>query len=436
MRCYSLIVMEIRKANWSSDGDNIRLTMPISKIDKANRLVSGWATLDNIDTQGDIVLARASNEAFQRFRGNIREMHQPIAVGRLVDFREDSFYDPNTEKMYKGVFVTAYVSKGAESTWEKVLDGTLTGFSIGGAISKSSPEYLEELNKTVRVVEEYDLSELSLVDNPANQLANILSIQKSADGTMVLKGMSAETHIENVFWCSNEEIAKTSTEENVDCTGCGSAMTNIGWIEYDDSDRTEKVKGIVAAYRSSNTNSAQAEIAKQADPANEEGGVDVAEENEAVEPVEEVEETAETEAAENAEVAEEVASEEEATAETTEKAADVSEVGEEPDFAKMFGDLQASIEKSLETSRETVEKAVATVEEKVSDLAAKYDEVVEKFAALEAKTENLGKAVDSVVAGTAVKKSGDLGGSQEETLEKSSKGIWGGRFLSTSGLTD
>jgi hypothetical protein len=73
---------EIIKSNWYSDGDSLKLSMPIAKVDKERRLVSGFATLDNIDQHGDIVAAEASTKAFENFRGNIREMHTPLAVGK------------------------------------------------------------------------------------------------------------------------------------------------------------------------------------------------------------------------------------------------------------------------------------------------------------------------------------------------------------------
>ena len=119
--------MEIKKSHWASDGDNLTLTIPFAKVDKEKRMVSGFATLDNIDSQGDLVDTEASLNAFARFRGNIREMHQPIAVGKVVSFKQQDFYNKQENKSYSGVFVNAYVSKGAQDTWEKVLDGTLSG---------------------------------------------------------------------------------------------------------------------------------------------------------------------------------------------------------------------------------------------------------------------------------------------------------------------
>ena len=124
--------MTIQKAHWNTEGDNVRLSMPFSKVDKERRIVSGFATLDNVDRQNDIVTPEASMNAFKKFKGNIREMHQPVAVGKMVSFKEDKYFDPETKKMYNGVYVSAYISKGAQDTWEKVLDGTLSGFSIGG----------------------------------------------------------------------------------------------------------------------------------------------------------------------------------------------------------------------------------------------------------------------------------------------------------------
>ena len=49
--------MNITKAHWDSDGENLRLSMPFSKVDKERRLVSGFASLDNLDKQMDIVTA-------------------------------------------------------------------------------------------------------------------------------------------------------------------------------------------------------------------------------------------------------------------------------------------------------------------------------------------------------------------------------------------
>jgi len=442
--------MDINKAQWQADGDNLRLSMPLTKVDKENRLVSGWASLDNADSQGDIVMSDASQKAFARFRGNIREMHQPVAVGKMVDFREDSYYDTETKKFYKGIYATVYVSKGAPDTWEKVLDGTLTGFSIGGNIIDSETQFVKDAGKPIRFVKDYELVELSLVDSPANELANIFSITKANDGTLTMKGMVTEVKTETVFYCEKDGIAKTSDEQALDCGNCGTTMSNIGWFEYNsDEEKVDKMTTLVEKHNSSQEN------AKQVLPATIEGGVDVAEENEnadeqivagsaapAVVPAGE-EGQAQTEVdSSNEAVADnaEVKVDDEAVNDSTEKAADVSEVEvEEPDFAKMFGDLQSAIETGLVKTRESatadIAKATEAFEAKITELVGKHDELTNKFDSLKTELDSVEKRVDGVESETAVKKSGDLGGSTEDTLSKS-KGTskWGGRFLGISAL--
>lgn len=233
-------------------------------------------------------------------------------------------------------------------------------------------------------------------------------------------------------------------------------MENIGWFEYaPGEDYAAKVQSVVEEHTLST-------VTKQDNPATNEGGVDVAdevttpEENvqtpeagsaaPAVTPVaEEGQAQSEVDAsneavADNAEVAADSVEESAPAEGEVEKAADVSEVEvEEPDFAKMFGDLQAAITKSLETSTEVTAGAITKVNEtldaKYSELSTKHDELTEKFNSVKAELDAVAKRVDSVEADTAVKKSGDLGGSTEDTLTKS-KGTtgWNGHFLSTTDL--
>ena len=170
--------MNIEKGHWSSNGDNLHLSIPFTKVNRENRTVSGFATLDNVDQTGDVVTAEASVKAFENFRGNLREMHQSIAVGKVVSFKPETYYDQKSQTFYNGVYVTSYISKGAQDTWEKVLDGTLSGFSIGGKIKESDNEVNKATGEAVRFIKDYDLVELSIVDSPANELCNILSIEK------------------------------------------------------------------------------------------------------------------------------------------------------------------------------------------------------------------------------------------------------------------
>lgn len=407
--------MELVKAHWLTNGDKLSLTMPLSKVDKENRMVSGFASLDNADSQGDVIIKEANTSAFSRFRGNVREMHQPIAVGRMVDFREEEFYDPKTQKFYNGVWVDVHVSLGAQNTWEKVLDGTLQGFSIGGNVLDSRNEFIKEDNVTRRFVTDYELVELSLVDSPANALANVFSIKKVSGGTDVITGMITELKSENVFLCEEAgcEIAKTSSNETLDCPN-GHSMTNIGWFEYDgvESVKTEKVRSIVMGFLTK-------EAPETPEMAKSEGGVNMADVNE----------TDATEVAEAKEV-EEVTKSVEVEVEKAE--AEVAPVEVASELSKAVEAFTAVLEAGLAKSAAVLSDSVTAINDKIEKFKAELDEKTTELSTKVAELhEGLGetaKSVKTLEGETAIKKSNDLGGSLEPEIKKGS-GLWSNSIL-------
>ena len=421
--------MNMSKAHWSSDGDGIKLSMPIAKVDKERRIVSGFATLDNVDRQGDIVPSDASLNAFKRFRGNLREMHQQIAVGKVVSFKEDKYFDPESKKFYNGVYVSAYVSKGAQDTWEKVLDGTLTGFSIGGSINDSEDVYNEEMDKSIRVIKDYDLYELSLVDNPANQYANVISVEKNHEG-----GYLAKALIENVYWCSDDDLVQLSADASSDCPRCDKGMQNIGFVESNDADKADVVKTIVNRIKND-----EKEVSKMAEEISETSEAEVVTES-----VEEVEKTV------DAPVEDETVTkaDEETTPEDAEVVAVEEVVEEEPaaddaekavsneilDVAKT---LTETVTSTLETLAETVKALNTKVEDlhkTISGITQEVSGVSQEVKEVKGSFEEFGKRVDAVENDTAFRKSGDLGEIVQEEPTRVQKSLWGGRFLTKSDL--
>jgi hypothetical protein len=431
--------MNIEKSLWSSNGDNINLSVPFTKVNREKRTVSGFATLDNLDQTGDVVTADASLKAFESFRGNIREMHGSNAVGKMVSFKPETYYDPESKEFYNGVYVDAYISKGAQDTWEKILDGTLQGFSIGGKIIDSENEVNKSTGKPVRFIKEYALMELSVVDSPANELCNILSIQKM-NGQLMFKGIAAETKVENIFYCEDSDSVFMSTDTEYVSPVSGKPATLIGWVESNDTNKAKEIDRILDLHKSRLTLPDTNKIAKQA---NAEGGNEVSENTETLAAVEEtpvVDAAPAEEAApaEDAAPAEEAAPAEDASAETLEKAADVSEVEvDEPDFAKMLGDLKGFFSETLNKASEANAAQVTAIKDTVETFSKSVDgrisELAEQHAALSKAVEDIKNTIDgvekrvgAVESETAVKKSSDLGGSQEVTIKKSK---WNGSFL-------
>jgi flagellin-like hook-associated protein FlgL len=130
---------------------------------------------------------------------------------------------------------------------------------------------------------------------------------------------------------------------------------------------------------------------------------------------------------------------EDVPAETLEKAAEVSEDKvDEPDFAKMLGDLKGFFSETLNKASEANAAQVTTIQETVETFSksvdARISELAEQHTALSSAVNNIKntidgvqKRVDAVESETAIKKSSDLGRSEEATTIKKSK--WNGSFL-------
>ena len=446
--------MNIEKSHWSTDGENLHLSVPFTKVNRETRTVSGFATLDNVDQTGDVVTAEASIKAFENFRGNLREMHQSIAVGKVVSFKPETYYDQKSQTFYNGVYVTSYISKGAQDTWEKVLDGTLSGFSIGGKIKESDNEVNKATGEAVRFIKDYDLVELSIVDSPANELCNIFSIEK-VGGKMIYKGLATEVVTENIFYCEDSDSVFMSTEKTFESPVSGKPATLIGWVESSDMNKSKEINKILASFKKSRLPLPETQLAKQA---NVEGGSDMEKLNvgkdaevvaEAIveAPAEVTPEVEEIVAQDNdesnvnlfdksLEVAE-IATED-TSADNVEKAADTVEVMvDEPDFAKMLGDLKGFFSETLGKAseanasqvtaiKETVETFIKSVDARISELAEQHTALSSAVNDIKSTIDSVQKRVDAVESETAIKKSSDLGRSEEVTIKKSK---WNGSFL-------
>lgn len=151
------------------------LSIPIAKVDKEQRLVTGVVTAEVLDKQGDIVDYETAKKFFtdeDLWPGNMREMHQPKAVGKRITVECD---DAN-----KTISVTSRVSKGAPDTWEKILDGTLSMHSIGGSGKRVAEKVDGKIAKRLYLEQ---LAEVSYVDNGACPAAKF-DIVKTVDGKL------------------------------------------------------------------------------------------------------------------------------------------------------------------------------------------------------------------------------------------------------------
>lgn len=383
-------MQDINKVFMDREGYQLNLGIDFQKAtDENERTVVGFATLDNFDQTGDIVLAKASEEAFREFRGNIREQHNKHnAVGRMIACEPAEYYDPKTQKTYQGVRVAVRISKGAQDTWEKCKDGTYSGFSIGGAIIDQEDVYNRELGRTVKVISKYRLTELSLVDNPANELANFTTVYKSIDSSE--DGLEKSFSAKNLFWCPVDNWTAKSQDNSYHCGKCGENMAKVGVIS-EDEDIREKITKVLSELNINmegvNTIVAN-EIEKTADEADK-APVEEAKTEAVVEEVETTEEAPVVEASEEEAPVEEVKTEEaEVTTDDTKINYDAVKALV-LDLAAQFTRVEEKLinkYNELETSvTEKLEKAVTaeTLTEKLNEVQSDKAELKEVKATLE-----------------------------------------------------
>src|SRR5262249_282154 len=93
------------------------------------RMAYGYASAAALDSQGEVVRKEALAAAlpdYMRF-ANIREMHQPSAIGVAKEAAIDE----------KGLWLGAKVVD--DEAWKKVVEGVYKGFSIGGFVTSRDP---------------------------------------------------------------------------------------------------------------------------------------------------------------------------------------------------------------------------------------------------------------------------------------------------------
>lgn len=142
--------------------------VPITKVDKEKRMVFGWASTEDLDSDGEIIKADALERALPDYMKfpTIREMHQPKAAGKTISA------EIRQNKGVKGLYIAAKIV--SDEAWKLVKEGVYSAFSVGGNV----------LQKAENIIKEMQLIEISLVDVPANPAA-VVEVWKAAKGSVV-----------------------------------------------------------------------------------------------------------------------------------------------------------------------------------------------------------------------------------------------------------
>lgn len=166
---------------------NFNIFIPLVKVDYNKRQVYGRMTQEIPDGGREIMDYASSKPNFEKWSaaakartsllpedqqslGNLRAMHQPISAGKVIDIQ---YKDAE-----KAIDIGTYVAD--DDSWNKVLSGVFTGFSVGGSYAK---RWMDAQNPALTRYTALPV-EVSLVDSPAVSTATFTMIK--ADGTAEL----------------------------------------------------------------------------------------------------------------------------------------------------------------------------------------------------------------------------------------------------------
>ena len=164
----------------------LRLAIPLTKVDAANRLVYGLATAEVPDRGGEVCDYASTKPLYEKWSadiaetsggksyGNLRAMHGLVAAGKVTAL---AFNDEA-----KQIEICAKVVDDAE--WAKVTEGVYTGFSQGGRYVR---RWTDDAGATRYTAEPH---EVSLVDLPCLAEARFEMIK--AGGARELRPFKAE----------------------------------------------------------------------------------------------------------------------------------------------------------------------------------------------------------------------------------------------------
>lgn len=174
--------------------NKLKIFASINKVDDEQKLVSGYASTEALDFQGERVAKSAIEKALPDYMiwKNVREMHNPHSA---VGVTEEAVLDE------KGLYITVKVED--DNAWKKVKSGVYKGFSIGGEI----------ITKIKDTITDLYLTEISLVDRPANPEA-IFNVFKAAD--IEIPNNSEEEIIKEEIKEESPDINKVDSQKELE----------------------------------------------------------------------------------------------------------------------------------------------------------------------------------------------------------------------------
>ena len=211
-------------------------------------MIGGYASIEIVDKQNDLITLKALDEAVVKFMGdskfrNVMTNHSNVQVGEVVDSYRD-----NTGRLWKsevddvGFFVVIKLRDDIEKAKEvgrNIRKGSLRSFSIGGQALqkvKKSHNNLGDYNE----ISKLELHEITICEKGINPEArfDILKQDKTGEKTMSDKLEKALAELDTLL----EEVNTLRKEEEIDEKGYGGKETEMADEDMEMADEEEDME--------------------------------------------------------------------------------------------------------------------------------------------------------------------------------------------------
>jgi len=210
-----IIKQEIDNGDVIDANKYVTESMKITVTNESDRLVSGWASVEVVDKDNDILPISVLKSAMIKYMkrgGDVHFAHSIVKVGKIVQW--EIMKHPDTSKW--GVYIVAQIFDDYatdNAVWNAIKEGKLTAFSIGG--KGKSKDVLKD-DVVIREFEQIEISEISIVGSPRNPYAKIEEVslakgQIELDYESILKSLDFGDMLE-IF---NTRLNAVSEDEEV-----------------------------------------------------------------------------------------------------------------------------------------------------------------------------------------------------------------------------
>ena len=165
----------------------MKFTLPAQAqviLQEPERIIAGYANIEIIDAQGELIPAEAWREAFTKFMANpkfrlVHVFHTDIPVGEvIIEYKDWKNRIWRSHVDDRGLFVVVRLRKdlvAADRVWDAIQKGQLRAFSISGLALERHVECAG--GRCFRVIPRLELHSITICERGANPAARFIIVK-------------------------------------------------------------------------------------------------------------------------------------------------------------------------------------------------------------------------------------------------------------------